>query len=272
MTELQDELYEIVEKIQPATVRQVFYRATVAGLIPKTEEAYNGVIVRLLLHMRERGKMPWDWISDNTRWVHRTASYDKLSDLLSESAALYRRNLWNDNPVRVEVWLEKDALAGTLFDVTNPLRVGLYVSRGFSSASYLHEAAEAGIESGKRTIIYQLGDHDPSGIWIARQIEKRLRQFGADIEFHRLAVTLEQIERWGLPSRPTKRQGNSHAKGFKGSSVELDAVEPDMLRDLVKRAIMRHMDQGLYRRTLEIEDQERRTLDALANAYKKEGR
>jgi hypothetical protein len=264
MNELASSLLDIIEQIRPATVRQVFYQATVQGLIPKTEEAYNGVIVRLLLQMREDGRLPWHYISDNTRWVHRSAVYGNLTDLMNESAQFYRRDLWVENPNNVEVWLEKEALAGTLMDVTDPLRVKLFVSRGFSSASYLHSAAENIKTLGKHTIIYQLGDHDPSGIWIAKTVERRLREYGADIEFHRLAVTPEQIGRWNLPSRPTKRKGNSHAKNFKGASVELDAIEPARLRDLVNGAIVQHIDPRVYEQTMKIEEAERATLAQIA--------
>jgi hypothetical protein len=134
----------------------------------------------------------------------------------------------------VEVWLEKDALAGVLFPVTSRYDVPLMVARGYASVTYLHAAAMDLLEAGKRTVILHFGDHDPSGQDAADKIESTLREFAPEIEieFRRCAVTPEQIERWRLPTRPTKKT-DSRAKGWNGRrSVELDAVDPNTLRAL----------------------------------------
>jgi hypothetical protein len=132
-----------------------------------------------------------------------------------------------------------------IVEETERYDVPLMVSRGFSSDTYLQSAAAAIKAESKPTFIYQFGDHDPSGIWIAKQIERGLRHHAPDSEiyFERVAVTPEQIASWSLPNRPTKRQGNRHACGFSGDSIELDAVPAASLRKLVRDCIERHVDK-----------------------------
>ena len=128
-------------------------------------------------------------------------------------------------PVYVEVWCEKDALAGVLLEETRTYDVPLMVARGYSSISFLHSAAEAIQDKGKPAYIFHFGDLDPSGVDAARDIEQKLKRYApsADIHFERPAVTREQVEQWNLPSRPTKAT-DTRAKKFAGTSVELDAI------------------------------------------------
>jgi hypothetical protein len=140
------------------------------------------------------------------------------------------------------------------------------VSRGFSSDTYLQSSAKAIAVKDKPAFIYQFGDHDPSGIWIAKKIEDGLRHHAPDAEiyFERVAVTPEQIELWSLPSRPTKREGNTHACGFVGDSVELDAIPARRLRRLVRECIERHVDDDQLKILKTAEASERTLLDQWA--------
>jgi hypothetical protein len=141
-----------------------------------------------------------------------------------------------------EVWLEKDALAGVVNPVTSAYDVPLMVSRGYASLSFLHSAAEQIAELEVPAFIYHLGDHDPSGVNAAEKIEQTLREMApsAEIHFDRVAVTRRQIVTMNLPSRPTKIT-DSRATKFPGGSVELDAIPPDDLRNLVRGRIERHL-------------------------------
>jgi hypothetical protein len=228
----------------PMTVRQVFYRLVIQGVIEKSEKEYKGTICRMLTDMRLSGAIPFGWIADNTRWMRRPLTYSSVKEALQHTAANYRRSLWDNQDDYVEVWLEKDALAGVLYPVTSQWQVPLMVSRGFSSLSYLHEAAQAIQSEDKPAHLYYFGDRDPSGVHIDRNIERRLREFApeAEIHFQRVAVTEAQIEELALPTRPTKTS-DSRSKGFKGESVELDAIPPAALRELVAGCIVQHVDQ-----------------------------
>jgi len=241
MSERLSTLLDIAAEMQPMTVRQVFYQATVHGVVDKTEAGY-GKVQRALVDLRRQGRMPWHWIADNTRWQRKPTTYSGPEQAVMRTARFYRKNLWADADVYVEVWLEKDALAGVVMDVTDTYDVPLMVSRGYASLSFLYEAAEAIIDIGKPTFVYHLGDYDPSGQDAADKIEATLRSFaaGVNLHFERLAVLPEQIGDWSLPSRPTKRS-DSRSRGFGAISVELDAIDPHRLRQLVQDAIERHL-------------------------------
>lgn len=247
------------------TVRQVFYRLVSLGMIQKSEAEYRNVVSRLLTRMRRDGEIPYGWIADHTRWIRQPTLFDSMEDALRRTAAHYRRNLWQNQGTYVEVWCEKDALAGVLYQETAVWGVPLMVVRGYSSHSYLYEVAEHTRAMGKRTVIYYFGDHDPSGVDAQRFAEKELRRHaeGLPIEFHRVAVTPEQIAEWQLPTRPTK-QSDTRSRGFEGESVELDAIAPATLRQLVEDCILRHIDSRAYQVTQAAERSERELLARLA--------
>jgi hypothetical protein len=234
-------LLGIIREMKPMTVRQCFYQATVRNLVDKSEAGYDKVQTDLVV-MRRSGVLPYDWLADNTRWQRKPTTYASINDALKETARFYRKALWTSAATYVEVWLEKDALSGVIFPVTSLYDVPLMVARGYASLSFLHGAAEYINELDVPAYIYHLGDFDPSGVNAAEKIEQTLRELAprADIHFERIAVTPAQIQAWGLPTRPTK-QTDSRAKGFGAVSVELDAIEPDMLRALVRRHIERHL-------------------------------
>jgi hypothetical protein len=237
-------LYDIVAEQRPMTVRQVFYQATVRGLIPKTENGYQ-MVATDLANMRKEGELPYGWIADNTRWMRKPKTFDSMKDALEHTAKFFRRSLWTDAECYVEIWLEKDALSGVVMPVTAEYDVPLMVARGYASLSFLNAAAEAMAEEDRPCYIYQLGDHDPSGVDAARHIEERLREMAPDAEIHfeRIAVTPEQIKEWDLPSRPTKASDPRTKNWEGGDSVELDAIAPDDLRQIVRDAIEQHIDQ-----------------------------
>jgi hypothetical protein len=260
MQAIRGAIREVLARIQPATVRQTFYQLVSRGVIAKTEQEYKQTVVRLLGELRRTGEIPFDWIADNTRWMRKPTTYRSLSDMLDRSTEFYRRALWDTSDVYVEIWLEKDALAGVLYDVTAEWDVPLMVTRGYASISYLHGAAEAIESKGKRAYLYYFGDFDPSGVDITRAVEEGIREFApdADIEFVRVAVTEQQILEMNLPTRPTKAS-DSRSRNFEGESVEVDAIDPDALRGLVRQAIEQHIDQAEFERLQAIEEQERRT-------------
>lgn len=258
-------MYQALDEGHPMTVRQVFYRMVSQGVIDKTENEYKNTVGRLLVAMRRFGDLPFSWIADNTRWMRKPRTYSSLEEALRNTAQAYRRALWDDQPVYVEVWTEKDALAGVLLEETRPWDVPLMVSRGFSSVTYLYEAAQAIQKTDKAAYLYYFGDHDPSGVYIDLVIERRLREFApeAEIYFKRVAVTLKQIEELDLPTRPTKKS-DSRSKSFKGESVEVDAIPPPELRQLVSDCIERHVDRRALEVTKAAEQSEREILTTMS--------
>ncbi len=262
---IKTEIHEVLADENPMTVRQVFYRLVSLGVIEKTEAEYKTTVCRLLTDMRRNGELPYQWIADNTRWMRKPNTYSDLEEAVQRTAQFYRRCLWDDQEAYVEVWLEKDALSGVLYPITAQYDVPLMVTRGYPSLSFLHSAAEGILYEDKPTFLYYVGDHDPSGVHIPQKIEADLREMaaGAEIYFERIAVNVDQIEAWNLPTRPTKKT-DSRSKTFKGGSVEADAILPADLRALVEEAITQHIDKEVLNITKVAERSEREMLRAWA--------
>jgi hypothetical protein len=257
-----ERLFEIVEAMKPMTVRQVFYQATVRGIVEKSETGYNKVQTDLVL-MRRAGQLDYGWLADNTRWQRKPTTYDGIEEALKETAQFYRKSLWTQADAYVEVWLEKDALSGVIYPVTGKYDVPLMVARGYASLSFLHSAAEYINGLDVPAYIYHLGDFDPSGVNAGEKIEETLRELAPDAEivFERLAVTEHQIAAWNLPTRPTKAS-DTRAKDFGNISVELDAIEPSRLRAIVQSAIENHLPPEQFEILKVAEASERQLLRA----------
>jgi hypothetical protein len=133
MDRIREAILEVLERDQPMTVRQLFYRLVSLGTIDKTEAEYKATVCRITAEMRRAGEIPYGWIADNTRWTRKPRTHSSLSHALKHTAETYRRAIWDNQDSYVEVWLEKDALAGVLLDVTAPWDVPLMVTRGFPS-------------------------------------------------------------------------------------------------------------------------------------------
>lgn len=244
MEERRQRLAAIVRAIKPCTVRQVFYQATVQGVVEKTEAGYDKV-QRALVELRRDGRIDYGAIADNTRWQRKPNTFGSMGEALEEVARFYRRDLWRAADVYVEIWLEKDALSGVIWPITSKYDVPLMVARGYSSLTFLASAAEAINEQERPCHIYHLGDLDPSGVNAGEKIEQTLRELAPDAEIHfqRLGVTDEQVTRYRLPSRPTKTSDTRAKKFGRAESVELDAIAPHELRGIVERAIVQHVNQ-----------------------------
>jgi hypothetical protein len=270
MTAIRDAIADVVTSDPPMTVRQVFYQLVTRGVIEKSEEEYQRTVIRLLTDMRLDGTIPFDYIVDESRRVRITETYDSVEDAVAATAKFYRRSALKQSDDYLEIWLEKDALAGAAWDVTSEYDVPLMVSRGMPSLTFLHGSAceiRRAAEHGKRTFIYQFGDHDPSGVLIPQTIERRLGELCEQLHcdppiVQRVALTEEMIAEFNLPTRPTKRNGNSHANNFEGDSVELDALPPRVLRDLVRRVIECHVSPEETVALRAAEDSERELLRA----------
>ena len=140
--DLKESILGIIAENDSMTVRQLFYQMVSRQLIDKTEKKYNNTVSRLATQMRKAGEMPYDAIADNTRWMRKPNSHSSLENFLEQQQRFYRRDLWQDQDAYVEIWLEKDALAGVLYDVTGHWDVPLMVCRSYASISFLWSAAE----------------------------------------------------------------------------------------------------------------------------------
>ena len=271
MQNIRDGIYAVLADLNPMSDRQVFYQMTSRGYVDKNEAQYKGTVCRLLTEMRLDGTIPYEWITDSTRWMIKPDTYDSMQEALQLTAETYRRALWSRSDCYVEVWLEKQALAGIVNEITSVWDVPLMVNHGFGSISYIHKAAMDIRRIGKPTFIYYLADYDPSGVAAMNNTEMRLRQFtpNSEIHFERIGITEEQIKTFHLPTRPTKKS-DTRAKAFGSDiSVELDALSPKTLRALVDFFVTKHVDSLEFGRLRAIEVQERKTMLEIASVMPK---
>jgi hypothetical protein len=257
------ELFDIAQEMHPMSVRGAFYQASVRELVAKSESGYCKVQTDLTL-MRKTGIVPYGWITDSSRWQRKPRSFASIFDALDDTTRLYRKALWAHADCYVEIWLEKDALAGTILPVTIEYDVPLMVAKGYASLSFLFEAADYIKCLDVPTFIYHLGDFDPSGVGAGESIERTLRELAPDasITFERLAVSSSQITRWNLPTRPTKPKDPRSKKFGSDISVELDAIDPNTLRHIVRHAIERHLPADQLAVLQVAEESERELLEA----------
>jgi hypothetical protein len=257
-------LLDIISAMRPMTVRQVFYQATVRGFVEKTEAGYNKVQSDLTV-LRKGGILPYDWLTDHTRWRRKPQTHSSVKEALADIAKFYRKALWTDAECHVEIWLEKEALSGVISPITDLYDVPLMVAKGYPSLSFLYGAAEYIGTLLVSAYVYHLGDFDPSGVNAGEKIEQTLRELApaAEIHFERLAVTTEQIRDWDLPTRPTKST-DSRARRFGSAvSVELDAIDSRLLRHTVEDAINRHLPADQLEVLKAAEEDERRLINGL---------
>ena len=260
MDTLRRGLLDIVVQSYPMTVRQTFYAASVVGLVDKTEEAYRRV-QRALLGLRESGDLDWEWIADGTRWVRKAASYSSPLQMVKDTAALYRKALWRDQPVRVEVWLEKDALAGVIYEVTDEFDVPLMVSRGLPARATCTRPRNSLRPSASRrsstssSTTTRAAPASPRTSSAAPRVrpgrEDHVQGPGRD-------AAADQA--WRLPTRPTKTTDSRAVTFGSDVSVELDAIPADWLRDLVRKAIEKHMPARELAVLKDAEESERDSL------------
>ncbi len=262
---LWDAIAEIAAEYDRLSVRQLYYQLVSRDVIPKTEAAYKRVC-DASAQMRLDGALPYRKIADGHRTRRAVCAHGGLQNALENAHALYRRNYWLDQPEHVEVWCEKDALTGVIQPVCDRYGVTYVATRGFPSITLRYESARELLEIGKPATIFYFGDHDASGQQISNNLEAELRHHGAEVTVERMALHPAQVRHWSLPTRPGKASDSRHAAftaQYGAASVELDALPPNVLTDLVGRAISSMIDTDAWKRAHEVEQLERQTLASL---------
>jgi hypothetical protein len=245
-------LGEYEEQGLTLTLRQLYYQLVARDIIPNTLKEY-GRISRLLTDARMAGLVDWDMIEDRTREFDRKTRWESPEAILEAAAESFHKDMWKGQEVRPFCVVEKDALSGVLSPVCNLYDVPLLAAKGYCSVSTLREFTVEDIipavESGQEVIILHLGDHDPSGLDMTRDIEARVRVFlngtGKSVSVLRLALNMDQVEALKPPTNPAKttdRRFAAYRKQFGTESWELDALRPDYMADLVEKEIRKLID------------------------------
>lgn len=248
------------------TLRQLYYQLVSADVIANTPQEYSH-LSRVLTEARIAGLLDWDFIEDRVRVPRAHPHWRDIPDLVNSATSSYRRDRWADQKQFLEVWVEKDALSGVLAPITEKFHVTLMVNRGYSSATAMHDAAvrlRSKEKSGKKVTILYIGDHDPSGEDMVRDIRGRLKIFRCNATIKKIALTMTQIEKYEPPPNPAK-MSDPRAEGYVNkhgeSSWEVDALRPDVLNKLLTSEIMKIIDMKKYNKIVALEKKEIETLE-----------
>ncbi len=234
------------------SLRQLYYQLVARDYIENSIRSYKW-IGNLISDARLAGLLDWGMIEDRGRETVIPTAWDSPAQIIRACADQFRIDRWEGQPCYVEVMVEKDALSGILEPVCRDLHVRFTANKGYSSSSAMYETGKR-IHSASQCVdeihIFYLGDHDPSGIDMTRDIAERLQMFTYGLvdaaRVHRLALNWNQVEEWKPPENPAKETDSryeAYVHEFGGSSWELDAVEPRTLADLVRNGITELIDQ-----------------------------
>lgn len=265
---LMDAITEIVREYDRMTIRQLYYQLVSRGSIEKTEAAYRRVC-DISGQMRIAGTLPYGKIADGNRQRRHVAQWGGPAELLEVATVQYRKDRWEQQGWHVEVWCEKDALSGVLLPVCEQWGVTYVATRGNPSMTLIYESAMFMAALPQPTLIVYVGDHDASGRGISDRLEAQFAQHTEGVAVTRVALNPDQIREYRLPTRPSKQTDSQHAKfaaAFGDASVEVDALPPDVLTEIVAGEIIGMIDAHKWQAAGEAERRERQSLaDFTAN-------
>jgi hypothetical protein len=263
-------MYDAAEAAQPITGRGVGYKLFTAGLISSMAVNEMQVVYRLLKIARERGDIPWEWIVDETRSLERMPTWDDPTAYARTVARSYRRDFWNQQPHRVEVWSEKGTIRGVLKPVLDEYAVGFRVMHGFSSATSVYDVAQD--DDGRELIVLYVGDLDPSGMFMSEvDLPNRLAEYDGDhVTLTRIALTREHVT--DLPSFPASdKRKDPRFSWFVANHGrrcwELDAMDPNDLRDCVEETIAGLIEPEAWARCERVNKAERESLKDIISKW-----
>lgn len=268
----------IIEEYQKSgfslTLRQLYYQFVSRDLIANkvTEYSRLGAIIS---DARLAGLIDWESIIDRTRNLASLAHWTSPQSIISACAEQYRIDKWMQQPVRLEVWVEKEALIGVVKHACDPLDVPHFACKGYTSQSEMWEAGQRILrykEKGQDTVIIHLGDHDPSGIDMTRDITDRLQLFMGASDIQRIALNWDQIEKYKPPPNPAKTTDSrfeSYESLYGTESWELDAIDPSTLSKLITDKILEFRDEDAWEMSARLEDEQKDDLYFAARHWKK---
>jgi len=260
------------------TLRQLYYQFVVRGLIANKEAEYKR-LGNLVNDARLAGLIDWNCIVDRTRKIKSNSHWSEPSEIIIDCIEAYKIDKWEGQTYRPEIWIEKDALIGVIENVCKQYDVTYFSCRGYVSQSAMWRASERCInysEQNQTPLIIHLGDHDPSGIDMTRDIEDRLFLFlGANnLEVERIALNMKQIEQYKPPPNPAKitdTRAKEYISRYGNDSWELDALEPNVISSLIEGTILNIRDDDLWDKKLGQELRDQSALIRIADNLKKKG-
>jgi len=262
------------------TLRQLYYQFVSRDLFENHQRNYDR-LGRIVSDGRLAGLIDWDAIVDRTRNIERNPHWDSVGSILRGAAQGYRRDVWEQQPYRIEVWIEKQALTGIISKPCEELDVPYFACRGYVSQSEQREAGMRALRNWERhdqqTIILHLGDHDPSGMDMTRDNDDRLEMFTREDDgfnslcsVRRIALNADQIAKYSPPPNPTKLSDSrapAYCAEYGLDSWELDALSPRVLDKLIRDHINALMNDELMEEAIEQQETERQVIYRLADEH-----
>lgn len=270
-----DASYQILKEIQPASVRAVCYRLFTMGMIPNMSKGSTGKVSKQLVYARENSIIPWEWIVDETRAAETVLTWANTDERINAAVRNYRRDYWQEQPYRIEIWSEKGTVRGTLAPILDEYGVTFRAMHGYSSATVINTIAEESNMSDKPLIAFYCGDFDPSGKHMSDiDLPDRLERYGAKITIKRIALLETDVFDGNLPSfRAETKTGDSRyqwfVKNFGHNCWELDAMSPVTLRECVENSILCKLDLDAWHRAIDIEQVEKASMKQFHQSWKK---
>lgn len=235
------------------TLRQLYYQLVSRDIIPNHHREYKN-LGSLINNARLAGLIDWSAIEDRTRGAESVPHWSTPGDIISSAASSFRIDKWKDQPCRVEVWVEKDALIGVLEKCCRDLDIPWFSCRGYASQTALYDASKrilSYMDEGKQPIIIHLGDHDPSGIDMSRDIIDRIEMMIRDsIDVRRIALNMDQVKQYNPPPNPAKQQDSRFKQyiSLHGKSCwELDALSPSIIDELIREEVSMVRDDKKFK-------------------------
>lgn len=261
------------------SLRQLYYQLVAANIVENTERSYKNV-GNLVSDARLAGLIDWSMIDDRGRTISRNPHWENPRQFMESVTPQFAIDKWENQSVYLEVMVEKQALEGVLEPLCSELDITFSANKGYSSSSAMYKAGKRlarQISDEKTCHVIYLGDHDPSGIDMTRDIEERLKMFSGEDEFsdnievHRVALNLDQIRKLRPPENPAKitdPRADDYISKFGRHSWELDAIEPRALALLVRNKVYELRDADLWDEAVKREKAMRDELVALAKKSK----
>jgi len=252
------------------TLRQLYYQLVTSNVIINEEKQYKK-LSSLVSNARLSGLIDWNAIEDRIRQPHRVSEFSDLGDLIETAVSSYRLPRWRGQDYYAELWVEKDALAGVLKPLAREFHVTMMVNRGYSSQSAMYDSANRfrNYEE-KQLILAYIGDHDPSGEDMVRDIQDRLNMFEVNVEVKKIALTIDQVQEHNLPPNPAKMDDPRYQKyemEHGNESWEVDALPPEVLVQLIQDFFHGIIDSEKMQ---EVIDKEERDIERLRGLVKEE--
>ncbi len=255
------------------TLRQVYYQMVARAIIPNNERSYKN-LGSLINDARLAGLIDWYAIEDRTRNLRHRSHWENPAEIVAGAAYSYHVDYWAGQENYVEVWVEKDALVGIVGQVCEKMDVSYFSCRGYVSQSEMWGAARRlGLQrqAGKNIVLLHLGDHDPSGVDMSRDIQERNILFeNYNLEFRRLALNMNQIEEYSPPPNPTKltdSRSNGYIDQYGYECWELDALEPQVISDLITENVLKYRDESIYQKVKAREERQKAQLEELSENW-----